>query len=181
MAPRLLQPPEEEVGTAEQQHFRQGRVALGQRGQVLVDDRLEQAGADQRRQEAGSRAGEEDAVVARRQPGFGLHALEKFGDLLGLTRVVALIVLPADLAVLLDHRRLDGGGADVDADEVHDFFSSLEKGAPPPSRLPCVHAGPPAPPPSPLPCELARRPIFDATWRTSLAAVPAAAPACGIR
>src|SRR5256885_3144352 len=46
MTPRLLQLLEEEIGAAEQQHLGRRRVALGQRGQVLVDDSLEQAGDD---------------------------------------------------------------------------------------------------------------------------------------
>src|SRR5206468_5131529 len=258
MTPRFLQTLEEEVGAAEQQHLGRGRVALGQGGQVLVDDRLEEAGddlldrhaglhqrvgvglgedaalardlveahalvrhrgqtlaghlqlargllderagaaaagrlhvdllrparagggeedrlhvlaadlrdephvrmlaldaggdghdfldqlgADQGRDEARARAGEEDAVRAGRQAGLGLHAPEELLDLLGLAGIVPLIVLPADLTVL-HHHRLDGGGADVDADQLHDF------------------------------------PIRVATCRTSFAAVPAAAPSWGI-
>src|SRR5256886_13303029 len=41
MAPRLLQPLEEEVRAAEQQHLGQRRVALGERREILVDDGLE--------------------------------------------------------------------------------------------------------------------------------------------
>ena len=233
MPPRLLQSLEEQVGAAEQQHFRRRRVALGQRGQVLVDHRLEQAGDDlldrharlhqrvgvglgedpalagdlvqahalvgqfgqllarhlqlacglldecpgaaaarrlhvdllaaagagggeedrlhvlaadlrhepdirmlaldagghrhhfldelgpgQRRQEAASRAGEEDTVLANGHARLGLHPPEELDDLLGLAGVVPLVVLPGDLAVL-HHHRLDGGGADVDAEELH--------------------------------------------------------------
>src|SRR5437899_10226917 len=307
MAPRLLESLEEEVGAAEQQHLGRRRVALGQRGQVLVDDRLEQAGDDLldrhpglhqsvrvglgedaalardlvqghalvgqlgqplaghlqlarglldegtgaaaagrlhvhllrspgpgggeedrlhvlaadlrdeahvgmlaldtggdghdlldelgahlRRDEARTGPGEEDAILADRKPGLGLHPREELEDLLGLASVVPLVILPADLAVL-HHHRLDGGGPDVDAGEFHDC---LEKGAPPPSRLPRELAGASAPPPSRLPCERAgasttlpsrlpcevalRRPILWATWRTSFAAVPAAVPSWGI-
>ena len=46
MAPGLLQALEEQVRAAEQQHLGRRRVALGQRGEVLVDHRLEQAGDD---------------------------------------------------------------------------------------------------------------------------------------
>src|SRR5205807_9023946 len=46
MAPRLLQSLEEQVGTAEQQDLRRRRVALGERREVLIDDRLEQARDD---------------------------------------------------------------------------------------------------------------------------------------
>src|SRR5439155_23943288 len=45
-APRLLQAGEEEIGPAEQQHFRERRVALGERREVLVDDGLEEARDD---------------------------------------------------------------------------------------------------------------------------------------
>jgi hypothetical protein len=259
MPPRFLQPLEEEVGTAEQEHLGRRRVALGQRREILVDDRLEQArddlldghaglhqgvrvglgedaalardlvqthalvgqggqllgghlqlprglldegagtaaagrlhvdllgasgsgggeedrlhvlaadlrdephvrmllldarrdgddfldelAADERRDESGTRAREEDAIRADRQAGLGLHPAEELDDLLGLAGVVSLIVLPCDLAVVRDDR-LDGGGADVDAGELHDF------------------------------------PIRFATCRTVLAAVPAAVPSCGIR
>ena len=46
VTPGLLQAGEEQVRPAEQQHLRRRRVALGQRGEVLVDHRLEQAGDD---------------------------------------------------------------------------------------------------------------------------------------
>ena len=46
MPPRLLQPHEEEVGAAEEQDLGHGRVALGQGGEVLVDDGLEEARDD---------------------------------------------------------------------------------------------------------------------------------------
>jgi hypothetical protein len=111
-------------------------------------DFLDELGADQRRQEAGAGAGEEDAILADRQAGLGLHPLKELHHLLGLAGVVALIVLPADLAIF-NHCRLDGGGPDVNADELHDFAAAW-------------------------------RPIFFATWRTSLAAVPAACPSWGI-
>ena len=82
------------------------------------DHFLDELGADQRREEAGARAGEEDAVLAGREAGLGLHPIEELDDLLGLAGVVPLIVLPGDLAVL-HHHRLDGGGADVDAEILH--------------------------------------------------------------
>ena len=44
--PGLLQPREEQVRAAEQQHLGHRRIALGERGQVLVDDRLEEARDD---------------------------------------------------------------------------------------------------------------------------------------
>jgi hypothetical protein len=46
VAPRLLQALEEQVRTAQQQHARQRRVALRQRREVLVDDRLVETGDD---------------------------------------------------------------------------------------------------------------------------------------
>ena len=46
MAPRLLEALEEEVRAAQQEDGGHRRVALGQRGQVLVDHRLEQARDD---------------------------------------------------------------------------------------------------------------------------------------
>ena len=46
MAPGFLQTLEEQVRSAEQQHLGHRRVALRQRGEVLVDHRLEQAGDD---------------------------------------------------------------------------------------------------------------------------------------
>src|SRR2546428_9736328 len=121
-------------------------------------DLLDELGAHLRRDEARTGPGEEDAILADRQPGLGLHPREELEDLLGLASVVPLVILPADLAVR-HHHRLDGGGPDVDAGEFHDC---LEKGAPPPSRLPREVA--------------LRRPILWATWRTSFAAVPAAVP-----
>src|SRR6185369_7830106 len=109
-------------------------------------DLLDELAAHLRRDEAGAGAGEEHPVRPGAEAGLGLHALQELDDLLGLLGVVALIVLPGDLAVV-DHRGLDGRGADVDADELHET----------------------------------RRPIWRATCRTSLAAVPAASPSCGIR
>lgn len=44
--PGLLQADEEEVWSAEQQDFRQRRAALGQRGEILVDHRVEQRSDD---------------------------------------------------------------------------------------------------------------------------------------
>jgi hypothetical protein len=79
---------------------------------------LDGLGAHQRRDEPGARAGEEDPVAPGREAGLRLHAVEELEDLLGLPRPVALVVLPARAAVL-DHHRLDGGGPDVDADELH--------------------------------------------------------------
>ena len=61
---------------------------------------LDDLAADQRRDEAGARAGEEDAVAAGGQAGLGLHPPEELDDLLGLAGVVPLVVLPGDLAVL---------------------------------------------------------------------------------
>ena len=46
MPPRLLEPPEEEVGPTQQQDLRRRGIALGQGGEVLVDHRLEEAGDD---------------------------------------------------------------------------------------------------------------------------------------
>src|SRR5207245_4359233 len=83
-------------------------------------DLLDELGTHLRSDEAGAGTGEEDAILADRQTGFGLHRCEELEHLLGLAGVVPLVVLPADLAVL-HHHRLDGGRADVDADEFHDF------------------------------------------------------------
>src|SRR5262249_16502739 len=93
-----------------------GMQSLDARG--YRDDLLDQLAAHERGQEPGARAGEEDAIASGRQSGLGFHATEKLDDLLGLASVVALIVLPADLAVL-DHHRLDGGGPHVDPDDLH--------------------------------------------------------------
>jgi hypothetical protein len=98
-------------------------------------DLLDELGADQRGQEAGAGAGEEHAVAARREAGLGFHAAEELDDLLGLPRVVPLVVLPGNLAVL-HCRRLDGGGPDVDADEFHSRRGAAlaRRGARPPFR-----------------------------------------------
>src|SRR5262249_144691 len=70
VAPRLLQAGEEEIGSTEQQHFGERRVALGERREVLVDDGLEEArddlldryaGLDQR---VGVGLGEDAALAA---------------------------------------------------------------------------------------------------------------------
>src|SRR3989441_169240 len=70
MAPGFLQTLEEEVGAAEQEHLGRRRVALGQGRQVLIDDRLEQAGDDLLDRHAGLDQGirvglGEDAALAR--------------------------------------------------------------------------------------------------------------------
>src|SRR5882724_5456979 len=82
-------------------------------------DLLDQLAAHEGREESGPGAGEEDAVAAGREPRLRFHPAEELDDLLGLAGIVTLVVLPAGLAVL-DHHRLDGGGADVDADDLHE-------------------------------------------------------------
>src|SRR5207249_3616431 len=82
------------------------------------DDFLDQLAAGQRGQEAGARPREEDTITGR-EARLRLHPAEELQHLLGLTGVVALVVLPERLAVLDEHG-LDGGGADVDAGELHE-------------------------------------------------------------
>src|SRR4030095_8622089 len=82
--------------------------------------RLYRGRPDRGREYARPGAGEEDAVRAGRQAGLGFHAREELLDLLGLAGIVPMVALPAHLAVL-HHHRLDGGGADIDADQLHDF------------------------------------------------------------
>jgi hypothetical protein len=110
------------------------------------DDFLDELAPDQRRDEPRAGAGEEDAIGPGGETGLDLHPPQELDDLLGLLGVVALIVLPGDLAIL-DDGGLDGGRADVDADELHET----------------------------------RRPIFRATCRTVLAAVPHVVLSCGMR
>jgi hypothetical protein len=68
--PRLLQPREEQIGAAEQEHLGHRRIALGERGQVLVDDGLEEARDDLLdghaglHQGIGVRLGEDPALAA---------------------------------------------------------------------------------------------------------------------
>ena len=61
-------------------------------------------------------------MKTRQLPGrdarLALHALQKLQQLLRLARLVALILLPEDAPALgLDHQRLDGGRADVQAND----------------------------------------------------------------
>src|SRR3989442_311329 len=99
------------------------------------DHLLDELAADQRRDETGAGAGEKDAVAAGREAGFALHAPQELDDLLGLPGVVALVVLPADLAVL-HHHRLHSGRAHVDGDQPGGERPPLLPQTPPPGSRP---------------------------------------------
>src|SRR5262249_29286205 len=74
--------------------------------------------AQQRREHARAGAGEEDAVAPRREAALGLHAPEELEHHFRLLGVVALVILPADRAVLADGG-LDRGRSDVEPDRQH--------------------------------------------------------------
>src|SRR2546428_2244713 len=160
---------------------------------------MDQLAAHERCEEPGPGPGEEDAIATGRESRLRFHPAEELDDLLGLAGVVALVVLPAGLAIR-DHHRLDGGGADVDADEFHARRGALHtrRGALPlPTVVARLTARSSLPPPETEnriarakpalgACHRLRqlvphrgRPIFVATCRTILAAVPAARPSCG--
>ena len=80
------------------------------------DDFLHQLAADERRDEAGARPGQTDAIAPRPQTAVLFHAREEREHHLGLLRVVPLVVLPADGAVLPQHR-LHRRRADVESDD----------------------------------------------------------------
>ena len=94
MPPCLLQALEEQVRTAEQQYLRLGCVALGQGCQVLIDDRLKQAGDDLANRHAafdqgiGVRFGEDAAFRADLVQAHAVirHARESVGFDLQLPR-----------------------------------------------------------------------------------------------
>jgi hypothetical protein len=79
---------------------------------------LDELAADQRCNEAGAGAGQEQVVALRREPAVRLDAAQELEHHLGLLGVVALVVLPQRLAVARDHR-LDGRRADVESDGEH--------------------------------------------------------------
>src|SRR5690242_7733840 len=82
------------------------------------DDLLNDLAADERRDEAAARPGEQDGVAPGREPAFALEPPQEVEHLFRLTRVVALITLTND-ALVLDQHRLDGGRAYVDGGDPH--------------------------------------------------------------
>src|SRR5262249_20237877 len=116
-----------------------------------------------------------------------LHAPEELEDLLGLAGIVALVVPPAHLAVLDEHG-LDGRGAHVDGHELPAGRGRLlphrrgrgggrqVPGWPRPGQRDGVARGAGA-----HQAAAPRRPMRAATWKTVLAATPAAWPSRGIR
>src|SRR5258706_5987902 len=94
------------------------RVQLLDRGRHS-DHFLHHLAAEKLLEHAGTGAGEEDAVALRREAALGLHAPEELEHHFRLLGAVALVVLPANLAVLAD-RGLDRGRSDVEPDDQHE-------------------------------------------------------------
>jgi len=80
---------------------------------------LHELGPQQRGDQAGAGAGDQDAIDPGREAAFGLDALQKLQHLFGLFGVVALVVLPQHGAAAVVEQRFDGGGAHVEAEPLH--------------------------------------------------------------
>src|SRR5262245_60764564 len=87
------------------------------------DDFLDHLAAEKRRERTCAGACEEDAVAIGGEAALGLHAPEELARHFRLLGIVALVVFPANLAVLAD-RSLDRRRSDVEPDDQHEALEA---------------------------------------------------------